>query len=93
MCHTLPPEPSDYSGQQMNLVFNAGNDDMMLCIMIPIQDDQLCEGSETINVLLSSSDENALINSPSQGTVTILDDDGMYAFVACFCNLFCYYKY
>ena len=61
----------------MDLVFTADNDGMMLCINIPILDDLLCEGSEDINLLLSSSDENARITS-SRGTVTILDDDGMY---------------
>ena len=61
----------------MDLVFTADNDGMMLCVTIPILDDQLCEGSEDINLSISSSDENARITS-SQGTVTILDNDGTY---------------
>ena len=84
-------EPGDYTMQDIELEFNADNMDMLLCVDIPIQDDLICEGPEIFMASLSSSDPNALIASPSQVTVTILDNDGTYSDRNLLkCDLFCW---
>ena len=64
--------------QSVNLVFNMGNMDDMLCATIPIIDDLLCEGIETFSASLTAG-QNAGLTTPSLATVTITDNDGMYS--------------
>ena len=59
----------------MQLVFNNANFDRMLCIDIPIIDDSICEDDETINVLLTTNDPDAVVTTPST-IATIVDNDG-----------------
>ena len=62
----------------MNLTFNSGNQDNMLCVDVPINDDNLCEADEMFSVSLTTVDP-AVTLDPDSGTVTIVDDDGMLA--------------
>ena len=64
--------------QMVDLVYNAGNMDQMMCVNIPIMDDLLCEGTETFSASLTAG-QNAALITPSQATVTIDDNDGMYS--------------
>ena len=50
----------------------------MLCIDIPIENDDICEGDETFQVTLSDNDPNTRTVAPTLATVTIIDDDGKY---------------
>ena len=59
----------------MDLTFDSGNQDDMLCVDIPINNDTLCEADEMFNVTLSTLDP-AVTLDPTAGTVTIIDDDG-----------------
>ncbi len=42
---------------------------------VPVSDDQATEGSESLNVTLSSPGDNAILVSPSSATLTISDDE------------------
>ena len=64
--------------QMVDLVYNGGNMDQMMCVNIPIMDDLLCEGTETFSASLTAG-QNAALITPSQATVTIDDNDGMYS--------------
>ena len=46
-----------------------------MCREIPIFDDIICEGDEQFNVALTSNDPGVLLNPPTTGTVTVIDDD------------------
>ena len=63
--------------QNEDIVFNAANMNMMLCITIPIVDDLLCEASETIITQLTENDPNVVLIPPTTSIVTIIDNDGM----------------
>ena len=76
---SLHAEPGDYTMQSVDLVFNIGNLGMMLCVTIPINDDLLCEGPETLIVTVLEDDQNVILAAPTQATLTILDNDGMYS--------------
>ncbi len=60
----------------MPLVFNVANQRDELCIDIPILNDVICEADEVFTVSLTSADDCVSILMPSQGSVTIVDDDG-----------------
>ena len=81
MCYAiiLPLESADYIAQSVNVVFNAGNMDNMLCVNIPIIDDLLCEGIETFGASLTAG-QNTGLATPAVATVTITDNDGIYVF-------------
>ena len=57
----------------MDLTFDSGNNDM-LCVDVPINDDNLCEANEAFDVSLSTLD-SAVTLDPNTGSVTIIDDD------------------
>ena len=69
----------DYSSTMMDLTFDSGNQDDILCVDVPINNDTLCETDEMFNVTLTTLD-SAVILDPSTGTVTIVDDDGKYVY-------------
>ena len=63
----------------MPVVFNAGNINDMLCIEIPIVDDDLCEGNEQFQVSLQNNDPDVnLAPGRATGTVTIIDNDSKF---------------
>ena len=66
-------QPSDYTSTSGSLQFAAG--ETLKTFIIPIVDDALIEGNETINVVLSSPDSGAIEGAPFTSTITILDDD------------------
>ena len=53
------------------LNFTTGN---ILCVDVPINDDNLCEANEVFNVILTTDDE-AVTFDLNSGIVTIVDDD------------------
>ena len=63
----------DYIVTSSDLTFNATTSPQT--VTIPILEDQIVEGSETIIVTLTSADPAAILN-PSSASVTIEDDDG-----------------
>jgi aldose sugar dehydrogenase len=63
-------QPSDYTSTSGSLQFAPG--ETLKTFIIPIIDDALIEGNETINVVLSSPDVGV---EGSPFTITILDDD------------------
>ena len=75
---SIPTAPADYTSVSMALTFNSGNTGGMLCISIPIEDDNICENSETILVDLTSTDPNAIRIPPLSTSVTITDNDGEF---------------
>ena len=81
-CYTiitsLPTAPADYTSVSMALTYNSGNTGNMLCISIFIEDDNVCENSETIFVDLTSTDPNAITVPPTSTSVTITDNDGEF---------------
>ena len=62
----------DYDTTSMILTFTSGSSSGEMCIMIPIEDDNIVESSETIMVILSLEDGAELTST----TVTILDNEG-----------------
>ena len=74
--HTsLHTEPDDYTSVTVDMTFNALNSDQMLCVDIPINDDLLCEGLESLFITISSTDSDIVINEPTL-PVNIIDNDG-----------------
>ena len=63
----------DYIFTSSDLTFNATTSSQT--VTIPILDDNIVEGSETIIVTLTSADPAAIVN-PSSASVTIEDNDG-----------------
>ena len=63
----------DYTVTRSDLTFNASTSSQR--VTIPILEDDIVEGSETIIVTLTSTDPAAILN-PSSASVTIEDNDG-----------------
>ena len=76
--YIFPLAPDDYTFTQQNIMFNTNNIGMMMCITVPIENDDICEGDETFQVVLSDNDPNTVTVAPALATVTITDDDGRY---------------
>lgn len=66
-------QPDDYTTTSGSLQFAAG--ETLKSFIVPIVDDALVEGNETINVVLSSPGAGAIEGSPFTSTILILDDD------------------
>lgn len=66
-------QPDDYTSTTGSLQFAAG--ETSKTFTIPIIDDALVEGNETLNVVLSSPSGVSVEGSPFTTTITILDDD------------------
>lgn len=66
-------QPGDYTSTSGSLQFASG--DTVKTFIIPIIDDALVEGNETINLVLSSSSGGPVEGSPFTSTILILDDD------------------
>jgi len=64
---------ADYSGTQGTVVF--ANGETVKPIILPIVDDALQEGIETVNLALSNAGGGSRIGSPSTAVLSILDDD------------------
>ena len=71
--HLILAATVDYVVTSSDLTFNATTSSQT--VTIPILDDNIVEGSETIIVTLTSTDSAAILN-PSSASVTIEDDDG-----------------
>ena len=63
----------DYTVTGSDLTFNATTSSQT--VTIPILEDNIVEGSETIIVTLTSSDPAAIVY-PQTSSVTIVDNDG-----------------
>ena len=63
----------DYIFTSSDLTFNATTSSQT--VAIPILEDDIFEGSETVIVTLTSADPAAIVN-PSSASITIEDNDG-----------------
>ena len=63
----------DYIFTSNDLAFNASTSSQT--VTIPILEDKIFEGSETVIVTMTSADSAAIIN-PQSASVTIEDNDG-----------------
>ena len=63
----------DFEVTSSDLIFDTDTSSQI--VTIPILEDDIVEGSETIIVTLTSADSAAIVNSPS-ASVTIEDNDG-----------------
>ena len=68
------PDPADYNGGTFPLLFTSLTSGPV-CASVVITNDNICEGDETFNIQLSTSDSNISLN-PDAGTATIVDNDG-----------------
>lgn len=66
-------QPNDYTSASGLLQFAPG--ETIKTFIVPVTDDSLVEGNETIDVVLSSPSGGAVEGSPFTSTITILDDD------------------
>ena len=69
---------SDYTAVSTTVSFAAG-DTANKTVSIPITDDALVEGNETVNVALSTPTGGATLGSPNTAVLTITDNDGAAA--------------
>lgn len=68
----------DFSGVNSLVTFTPANQGQTQCREITVTDDLLCEGDETIQVLLSTNEEPSEVRlSPPTATVVITDNDCM----------------
>ena len=66
--------PADYTAVSQTVSFAAG-DTANKTISIPIADDALVEGNETVNVTVSAPTGGATLGTPSTAVLTITDND------------------
>ena len=67
----------DFTAQTLRPTFLSGQIQQRLCYDIDIINDQLLEGNEVFQVLLTSDDSD-LNFSPNSATVTIIDNNSEY---------------
>ena len=69
--------PADYGAVNQVITFTPQNEGDMLCVNIPIVDDNICEDDETFNVTITPNQPDCISIKPGfgEGTVTIVDDD------------------
>jgi hypothetical protein len=65
---------SDYTARSLTVSF-ANGDTANKTVTIPILDDTLVEGNETVNLTLSNPTGGATLGSPATATLTIMDND------------------
>ncbi|HEX3022559.1 MAG TPA: Calx-beta domain-containing protein [Lachnospiraceae bacterium] len=70
----------DYSGSLFNGTLTFAPGEAMKQITITLNDDDLCEGDETVEVTLSNVTGDASLGINSIGTLTILDRDSVLQF-------------
>ena len=66
--------PSDYTAVTQTVSF-ANGDTANKTVSIPIIDDTVVEGNETVNLALSNPTGGATLGSPSTAVLTIIDND------------------
>ena len=66
--------PADYTAVSQTVSFAAG-DTANKTVTIPIVDDALVEGNETVNVTVSAPTGGATLGTPSTAVLTITDND------------------
>jgi aldose sugar dehydrogenase len=66
-------QPSDYTNTSGTLQFAPG--ETVKTFVVPVIDDAIVEGNETVNVVLNAPGGGAVEGSPFTSTITILDDD------------------
>ena len=72
-------ESAYYHSGPYNIIFPVGETHFLL--NVTIVNDNILENNETFNLTINSSSlpGNVEVGNPGQATVTIRDDDGMYA--------------
>src|SRR5262249_35759866 len=72
--HNGPPTPaSDYTAASSTLTFAAGQ--TTRTFTVPITNDTLVEGNETVNLTLSGPTGGATLGGQATATLTVVDDD------------------
>ena len=69
---------ADFCAEEFAITIDEGDEGMIICRNITINNDMICEGPEDFNVVLASGPDGGSIITNSPGTVTILDDDGKH---------------
>ena len=64
---------SDYTITSGTFTFNPG--EVSKTVVVPILDDTIYEGNETLNVVLSNATGGAVVGSPGTATLAILDNE------------------
>jgi hypothetical protein len=64
---------SDYTATSTNFIFGAG--ETSLFVSVPITQDALHEGNQTVNLTLSSPGGGGALGSPATAVLTIVDDE------------------
>ena len=67
---------SDYITTAVEFIFEARTANQLLCVNIPIVDDDVYEQNEVMLIFLSTPDMAVQLD-PQYAFITILDDDGM----------------
>ena len=67
-------DSADYDSTAVSVTFDNGHDQPQT-VVIPLIDDLLVEGNETINLTLENATGGAMIGSQSTAVLTIVDDD------------------
>jgi len=70
----------DYSAVEGNLLTFSPAMNVSCATVIPIIDDNVLEDDQTFSVVLSTTELDVLLD-PASATVTIVDDDGEFAFL------------
>ena len=78
-------EASDNSTTSMNVDFSTGifelqfnETDYIVCVDIPITDDNVTEDLKSFTVIVSSNDPSINVGSESSAIVTIMDNDSKH---------------
>ena len=82
--------PADYGAVNQVITFTPQNEGDMLCVDIPIVDDNICEDDETFNVTITPNQPDCISIKPGfgEGTVTIIDDDSEWIIKIIIRNMF-----
>lgn len=66
---------ADYCSEEFIITIEPGQESMMFCRDILINNDMICEGPEDFSLVLESGQDGGSVITNAPGTATIIDDD------------------